>query len=956
MKYKTVASVRNWIALTAVLARLVLCIVLSFSASAWAQNASPTVTVTGPANGATYIAPDTIHLEATAPDGDSPVSYVNFYANGSYIWSGYGWGGGIYKLDWNSTVPGTYAITATAYYQNGTTTTSAPITLEVKQNKLPAITMASPADTSEFVAPGSFWLSAVASDTDGTISNVEFWANGVKWSDSWDQGNGLFNTHWDNVPVGTYQVTAKAFDNKNGSTMSSPITIVVKPNSLPTVTMTGPANNSHYVAPGNFWVSAIASDTDGTIASVNFYANGVLASGSWGQGNGLYNMHWETIPPGTYQITAVATDDKGGQRVSDPITIVVSPNSPPIVSMLAPANNTRLVAPATITTVAKATDSDGTIQYVQYLINGTEWTDSTDQGLGIFSKTFPNVPAGTYTFAARATDDKGGQTLSAPVTVTVYATPPPTISVTSPVDKRLYTPGAGIPLQAAASDNGSVTQVEFFSGATSLGTAALSSGNASSGAWVNNTWAGVAAGTYSITARATDNNGNTVTSDPVSVIVSASSPITVNIASPAGTGYAAPASVPLTATASSTNSGIDSVQFFAGATPIGLGYLASGTVSSGAYVTNAWTNVPAGTYSITAMATDAAGYSTVSTPVSYTVGAATSGATTLYFINADHLNTPRLVENQVQQAVWKWEQSEAFGDSIPNENPSGLGAFTFALRFGAVTYYDQETHTLQNTYRDLDLRSGKYLQSDPIGLEGGINTFGYVSSNPLRGIDRFGLFDWPEMPPQLNAGSTSRIAGFGDVLISIASVGFVSGADLRAKFDIGSVDMCSSNYEKGKWAGYAVAAVTMAAPGLRAIAARQAARKGLRQTGGGGAGDSAEALYDLIRRSRTDVETIAANTGIKPGNIQKVKDHVFYNEHLLDRYVGQGVPAVLGRFDSSLPQALAWQRLERGTFSGQDITWLKHETAERWYELTHGSGYSRAHNAAQGKWSGYPWE
>ncbi len=95
--------------------------------------------------------------------------------------------------------------------------------------------------------------------------------------------------------------------------------------------------------------------------------------------------------------------------------------------------------------------------------------------------------------------------------------------------------------------------------------------------------------------------------------------------------------------------------------------------------------------------------------------------------------------------------------------------------------------------------------------------------------------------------------------------------------------------------------------------------------------------------------------GIKPQNIQKVKDHVFYNEHLLDKYVDYGVPAESARFDSDLSQALAWQRLKAGAHTGEDITWLKHEIAERWFELRHNSGYTEAHDAAEKKWPGNPW-
>lgn len=53
--------------------------------------------------------------------------------------------------------------------------------------------------------------------------------------------------------------------------------------------------------------------------------------------------------------------------------------------------------------------------------------------------------------------------------------------------------------------------------------------------------------------------------------------------------------------------------------------------------------------------------------------------------------------------------------------------------------------------------------------------------------------------------------------------------------------------------------------------------------------------------------------------------------------------------------AQAWQRLENGTHTDADITWLKHETAERWYETRHKSGYTEAHNAAERKWTGNPW-
>ena len=112
------------------------------------------------------------------------------------------------------------------------------------------------------------------------------------------------------------------------------------------------------------------------------------------------------------------------------------------------------------------------------------------------------------------------------------------------------------------------------------------------------------------------------------------------------------------------------------------------------------------------------------------------GATTpdLYYIHTDTLGTPRQISRPSDnKVVWAWE-SEAFGDSLPNQNPSGLGTFVFNLRFPGQ-YYDAETGLHYNYFRDYDPQTGRYIQSDPIGLAGGLNTYAYVGGNPIKYID-----------------------------------------------------------------------------------------------------------------------------------------------------------------------------------------------------------------------------
>lgn len=88
--------------------------------------------------------------------------------------------------------------------------------------------------------------------------------------------------------------------------------------------------------------------------------------------------------------------------------------------------------------------------------------------------------------------------------------------------------------------------------------------------------------------------------------------------------------------------------------------------------------------------------------------------------------------------MWRWDQGEPFGSNTPDENPSSFGAFEFPLRFPGQ-YADKETGLHQNTFRDYDPSLGKYLESDPMGLRGGLNTYGYVLAAPLANVDPDGL-------------------------------------------------------------------------------------------------------------------------------------------------------------------------------------------------------------------------
>ena len=135
--------------------------------------------------------------------------------------------------------------------------------------------------------------------------------------------------------------------------------------------------------------------------------------------------------------------------------------------------------------------------------------------------------------------------------------------------------------------------------------------------------------------------------------------------------------------------------------------------------------------------------------------------TDLYYVETDHLGTPRtLVSSARQTVVWSWDALDAkgaFGASAPDADPDHDGVpMVFNLRFPGQ-YYDAETGLHYNYFRDYEPGTGRYVESDPVGLAGGLSTYGYVSQRPLRYVDPLGLWCIP-FPDERTDWSTKKVA------------------------------------------------------------------------------------------------------------------------------------------------------------------------------------------------------
>jgi aryl-phospho-beta-D-glucosidase BglC (GH1 family)/chitodextrinase len=592
-------------------------------------------------------------------------------------------------------------------------------------------------------------------------------SEGDKWI-SWMASNNISWCNWsfaDKAEVSAALTPGSCGGNWNSTTQSgtwikqkltSPADnfVCANSNQPPAVSVTSPANGAAFTAPASLTVTANASDIDGTVSKVEFF------NGSTKLGEDLsspYSFSWSGMTAGSYTITAKATDNSGAATTSSAVTITVSGttvNTPPSVSISSPLNGSSFVAPANITITANASDANGTVSRVEFY-NGT--TRLGEDLTSPYSFTWSGVTAGSYSITAKATDNSAAITTSAAVSITVTTSVntniPPTVTITSPVNGSQYSSGDNITISANASDaDGNISKVEFYNGTTKLGEDLTSPYSFS--------WRKVKQGTYALTAKATDNKGAVTTSATVNITAGNVTPPAnqlpvVSVTSPvAGTTYNAPATVTINATASDADGTISKVEFFNGTTKLG-----EDLTSPYSYI---WNNVAAGTYSISAKATDNSGAAGSSSAVSITVSN----------------NTNTNCRTSAVPAAVNWIPGNSWGDQ---NNGSVITNTTDALK---VTHrqYGMDNLWIGETGNSVSLQSGVVYTVSFDVLSDAVN--------PLSGIDiGFGFsFNWDG--PVLTQPVTPVASGFSSTLYTRKLVNITSSTTGSAILSI-----------KLKWAG-----------------------------------------------------------------------------------------------------------------------------------------------------------
>ncbi len=262
---------------------------------------------------------------------------------------------------------------------------------------------------------------------------------------------------------------------------------------------------------------ALGYDTHSVVINPNFkdYVNFVPAArldygtdlgSTWKDGLSI-NARWGTTDPAT-------TAQNGKWQVGAVVYAAPVVNNPPVVSISSPSKSNSFISPATITIDAVASDPDGTITKVEFY-NGT--SKLGEKATPPYSFTWKEVPEGTYSLTAVATDNLNSKTISDPVAAVVEKAAPainqiPVINITSPENESSFEAPATITLTAEASDSdGDIRKVEYFNGTSKIG-------ESFSSPWLV-TFECLKAGTHEITAVVTDNHNAASVSAAVKISV-----------------------------------------------------------------------------------------------------------------------------------------------------------------------------------------------------------------------------------------------------------------------------------------------------------------------------------------------------------------------------------------------------------------------------------------------------
>ncbi len=375
-----------------------------------------TPTGNGPAESAQAnpISPPVASFVAGVTAGAAPLTVV--FTNQSTGATGYAWDFGDGNVS-TLTSPGntyinagTYSVTLSAVGPGGNNVLTLTNYITVSPSMTVQVT--SPASGFSALAGTLVPVTAAIANAGSPNVGVEYFVNGA-WTGAGTTPPFTFN--W-TPSAGNYQLVALATNDLGNYATSAPVSVTITSPPPMTVQITSPASGFTTVQDTTIPVSAGVANAGASVVSVLFFVNGAYAAAAT---NAPFTFNWAPLPPSTYQLSAVATNNLGNSATSAPVSVTITSLQPLAVQITSPVSGANVPAGLTVPVSAQVLNAGNSSVGVQFFVNGAlAFTDTKSPF------TFNYAPAlGPSTIVAVATNDLGSFATSAPVSL--IATSPP---------------------------------------------------------------------------------------------------------------------------------------------------------------------------------------------------------------------------------------------------------------------------------------------------------------------------------------------------------------------------------------------------------------------------------------------------------------------------------------------------------------------------------------------------
>jgi RHS repeat-associated protein len=295
-------------------------------------NASSSLTVQF-TNQLFIISPTNTYLTATVTDSSTntitSVLFTN-YTQSTSLGQGASTTNSVYQVAWEGVTNGAYNIGVIAQDSAGNVTN---VTASITVNAMPSIKIILPTTTQSFWEVTNVPIQAQAFDSDGIVTNVSLYTNSVSTNNllayisNTFSGTNTYDFTWSNLPAGAYPIIAMATDDRGASAISEPVIIDVSTtNQPPSVEIQSPTNDAVFADGSDIVILAtVITNSSAPVTNVEFYINGQDIGGD---PNAPYEISECCMAPGTYELTAIATDRYGATAISSNVEITIAPPVP----------------------------------------------------------------------------------------------------------------------------------------------------------------------------------------------------------------------------------------------------------------------------------------------------------------------------------------------------------------------------------------------------------------------------------------------------------------------------------------------------------------------------------------------------------------------------------------------------------------------------------------------------